>query len=188
MSDNAPSNAFPAGFKGFVSNGAFSGKTLGSVIYKTKFYDSGDVMYYESDGTPVLSGGDKVKRVSLGLSSQEGHLFDTDLFKYKGSEAVSTTNGFHLSVNASGITGFDTTEYDLEYQTNPTTNKLTKLAYRKFTFALGGGFDGWDIYRSVRTYAGEYIFDGSFGATMMLTATVAEDVLEEKPKPKTNKK
>ncbi len=158
MSENAPSNAFPAGFKGFVSNGAFSGKTLGSVIYKTKFYDSGDVMYYESDGTPVLSGGDKVKRVSLGLSSQEGRLFDTDLFKYKGSEAVSATNGFHLSVNASGITGFDTTEYDLEYQTNPTTNKLTKLAYRKFTFALGGGFDGWDIYRSVRTYAGEYIF------------------------------
>ena len=158
MSDNAPSNAFPAGFKGFVSNDAFSGKTLGEVIYKTKFYDSGDVMYYEADGTPVYSGGDKVKRVSLGLSSQEGHLFDSDLFKYKGTEANGATKGFHLSVNASSITGFETTEYDLEYQTNPTTNKLTKLAYRKFTFALGGGFDGWDIYRSVRTYAGEYIF------------------------------
>jgi hypothetical protein len=158
MSDNAPSNAFPAGFKGFVSNGAFSGKTLGSTVYKTQYYDSGEIMYYESDGTPVYSGGDKVKRTSLGLSSQEGHKFDSDLLKYKGSEASSSTHGFHLSVNAKRIPGFETTDYDLEYQTNPNDNKLTKIVYRKFTFAVGGGFDGWDIYRSVKTFAGEYIF------------------------------
>lgn len=33
-------------------------------------------------------------------------------------------------------------------------------------------------------HAGEYIFDGSFASTMMLTATVAEDVPKEKPKTK----
>jgi hypothetical protein len=37
-------------------------------------------------------------------------------------------------------------------------------------------------------HAGEYIFDGSFPSTMMLTATVIKDVVEEKPKPKTKKK
>jgi hypothetical protein len=50
---------------------------------------------------------------------------------------------------------------------------------------------GHDAYAApwVRiTHAGEYIFDGSFAATMMLTATVTEDVPEEKPKPKTKKK
>jgi len=37
-------------------------------------------------------------------------------------------------------------------------------------------------------HAGEYIFSGSFASTMMLTASVVEDVPEEKPKPKTKKK
>ena len=37
------------------------------------------------------------------------------------------------------------------------------------------------------THAGEYIFDGSFAATMMLTATISEEVTPEKPKPRTKK-
>ena len=36
-------------------------------------------------------------------------------------------------------------------------------------------------------HAGEYIFDGSFAATMMLTATVTNEIPEEKPKPKPKK-
>ena len=167
MSENAPSNAFPAGFKGFVNNAAFGSSSLGNVIFKTKFYNSGDVMYYQPDGTAVLSGGDKVKKVTLGFSTQEGSSYDSDLLKYKGAEANGATYGFHLSTNASSIltTGGDmvyqTTSYDLEGQTSPETNKLTNINYRKFTFALGGGFDGWDIYRKVRTFGGEYIFGKS---------------------------
>jgi hypothetical protein len=164
MSENAPANAFPAGFKGFTTNPAFGSSKLGNVIYKTQYFNSGDVMYYESDGTEILSGGDKVKKVTLGFSTQIGSSYDSDLLKYKGAEANGSTYGFHLSTNASTIvtTGgtqiYQTTPYDLEGQTDPNTNRLTNINYRKFTFALGGGFDGWDIYRKVRTLGGEYIF------------------------------
>jgi phage tail sheath protein FI len=69
-----------------------------------------------------------------------------------------------LSVNAAGLTGntitgleYSCTPYDFEGQTG-TDNKLTVLANRKFTFAVCGGFDGWDIYRNVRTYGDSFIF------------------------------
>ncbi len=157
MASNHPVDAFPAGFKGFTANTSFSGTTLGSVMYKTQFFEAGDVIGYESDGTEKLSAGDKVRKISFGLSSQVG--FDKDLFKYKGSAAAGSTNGFHLSTNASTITGttFVTTPYDLEGQTG-VDNVMTSINYRKFTFAVCGGFDGWDIYREVKTFGDPYIF------------------------------
>jgi len=129
MASNHPVDAFPAGFKGFTANTSFSGSTLGSVMFKTQFYDAGDVIGYEIDGTQKLSSGDKVRKVTFGLSSQIG--YDKDLFKYKGSAAAGSTNGFHLSTNASTITGttFTTTPYDLEGQTG-VDNVLTNINYR----------------------------------------------------------
>jgi hypothetical protein len=155
LSDNHPTDAFPAGFKGFMSNGSFSGSTLGSVMYKTQYYNAGDVISNESDGTPVLSSGDKIRKVSLGLSSQVG--FDKDLFKFKGSSASGETFGFHLSSNASTISGtnFQVTPYDLE---GSDKGSLDNINNRKFTFAVFGGKDGWDIYRDVRSYGDSYIF------------------------------
>jgi hypothetical protein len=155
MAENHPTDAFPAGFKGFTSNSAFSSSTLGAVKYKTQYFEAGDTVGYNADGSPILTNGDKIRKVSLGLSSQVG--FDKDLLKFKGVEAVGSTKGFHLSTNASTITGstFETTPYDLEG-----TNKglLESIGNRKFTFAVFGGRDGWDIYRSVRTYGDAYIF------------------------------
>ena len=160
LDPNHPTDAIPAGFKGYRNNTSFSGCTLGSSLYKTKYYDAGDVIGYEPDGTPITTNGDKVRKVSLGVSSQVG--FDSDLLKYKGNEAAGTTLGFHLSVNAATITGttYETTPYDLEGQLdiNNVPNKLTDINYRKFTFAVFGGRDGWDIYRNVRTYGDSYIF------------------------------
>jgi hypothetical protein len=158
MASNAPMDAFPAGFKGFTSS-LISSNKLGSVLYKTEYFDGGDVVYYESDGSQVLSNGDKVKKVSLGLSSQNGFKFDSDLFKYKGNAASSSTFGFHLSTNASTITGttYQTTSYDLEGQSG-TDNKLTNINFRKFTLAVCGGFDGWDIYRETRTLGDQFIY------------------------------
>jgi phage tail sheath protein FI len=77
--------------------------------------------------------------------------------------ADTETHGFHLSVNAATITGttFQTTPYDLEGQdplNNNSNNKLTNINFRKFTFAVYGGRDGWDIYRSTRTNTDAYIF------------------------------
>ena len=156
MADNAPSNAVPAGFKGFVSISNFNGATLGSAYFKTSYFDAGQTMYYDNNGDPVQSNGDKVKKVSLGLSSQKGFKFDADLFKFKGTNANTSTFGFHLSANAT--VQYMTTIYDLEGQTGGDANKLTNINYRKFTFAVCGGFDGWDIYRNVKTYDDKYIF------------------------------
>lgn len=158
MNENHPTDAYPAGFKGFVSHTSFGGSSdLGSVMYKTQYYTAGDTIGYQVDGTPILSGGDKLRRSYLGLSSQIG--IDRDLLKFKGTAAVGATDGFHLSVNASTITGttFMTTPYDLEGQTGA-DNFLTTLGNRKFTLAVCGGFDGWDIYRDVRTYGDAYIY------------------------------
>jgi len=164
MASDAPTDAFPAGFKGFTSAQLSGSTKLGSVLFKTTFLDAGDTAYYSADGTANLSNGDKVKKVSLGLSSQTGTKFDADLFKFKGDNASLSTFGFHLSTNAdsivdvSGKTIYQTTSYDLEGQTDPTNNKLANINYRKFTFAACGGFDGWDIYRETRTLGDQYIY------------------------------
>lgn len=156
MSENHPTDAFPAGFKGFQANSHFSGSTLGSVAFKTSYLSAGDVVSYEADGTPVMSNGDKIRKVSLGLSSQIG--FDKDLLKFKGMEAVGSTFGFHLSSNAASITGttYQCTPYDLEGNDK---GLLDTVGNRKFTFAVFGGRDGWDIYRNVRTNGDGYIFN-----------------------------
>jgi hypothetical protein len=155
MDPNHPTDAFPAGFRGFLTDNAFSGSTLGSVSYKTEYLSAGDVIYYEANGTPVLSNGDKIRKVSLGLSSQVG--FDRDLLKFKGADSTGESFGFHLSTNASSITttSFKCTPYDLEGNDK---GLLEGIAYRKFTFAVYGGRDGWDIYRDVRTNGDAYIF------------------------------
>lgn len=156
MAESHPTDAFPSGFKGFKNNGSFgTSSKLGGVMFKTQYYTAGDVISYESNGTPILSNGDKIRKVSLGLSSQIG--FDRDLLKWKGDGAVTETSGFHLSVNASTITGntYQTTPYDLE---GSDKGMLNNISYRKFTFAVCGGHDGWDIYRNVRTNGDSFIF------------------------------
>lgn len=156
MADNHPTDAFPAGFKGYTTNAQFGSSTLGSIKYKTQYYNAGDIVGYSTDGTPTYTNGDKPRKVSLGLSTQVG--FDKDLFKFKGTDAVGSTNGFHLSVNASTITGtvYDCTPYDLEGNDK---GLLDNIGYRKFTFGVFGGRDGWDIYREVRTNGDAYIFN-----------------------------
>jgi hypothetical protein len=157
MTDNAPSDAFPAGFKGFTSATLSGSTTLGGVIYKTNYFDAGETLYAGASYSAITSAGDKVKKVSLGLSSQDGFKHDADLFKFKGTLSLGTTTGFHLSTNASSITGttYQTTPYDLE---GTNKDKLANISYRKFTFAVCGGFDGWDIYRSTRTLGDQFIF------------------------------
>jgi len=158
MNDEHPTDAVPAGFKGFVAD-TIPNLILGNIMYKTSYYTAGDVVTY-TNGEPDDLPTDKVKKVSLGLSSQMG--FDSDLFKYKGQNASTTTTGFHLSANAATITGgtitgfmYDCTPYDLE---GTDKGMLATASYRKFTFAVCGGFDGWDIYRNVKTNSDAYIF------------------------------
>ena len=161
MVEDHPTDAVPAGFKGFTAD-TLDSAYLGNVMYKTSYYTAGDEVTYTA-GVPDDIATDRVRRVSLGLSSQMG--FDKSLFGYKGTAANFTSTGFHLSSNASSITGgtitgymFDCTPYDLE---GTSKGMLDVVANRKFTFAVNGGFDGWDIYRSVRTYGDAYIYGKS---------------------------
>jgi hypothetical protein len=159
MTANHPTDAFPAGFKGFTS-ATLSGTTLGNLVYKTKYFDAGDLLYSGSTVAAysgLTSSGDKVRRVSLGLSSQDGFKYDADLFKFKGTLNNGVTKGFHLSTNASSITGttYETTPYNLE---GISKGKLDNINFRKFTFAVCGGFDGWDIYRQTKTLGDQFIF------------------------------
>ena len=172
MVDGHPTDAIPAGFQGylsdtFVSSGSsgYSGK-VGGLQYKTEYFNAGDETgSYDTLGEPTLAPRvETYKKTSLGLSSSVG--YDSDMFKFKGDNPIRLVPGFHLSVNASLISGttntnlaYYTTPYDLEGQTgSDLTNKLININYRKFTFAPAGGFDGWDIYRNVRTNTDEYIF------------------------------
>ena len=158
LADNAPADAIPAGFKGCTTK-----DSIGGLTFKTKYNTAGETIYYNTDGSAEISNGDKVKKVTLGLSSQSHIGYDKDMFKFKGVGANEVTFGFHLSTNASTITDangntvYETTAYDFEGQTG-VDNPLTGISYCKFTLPVFGGFDGWDIYRNVRTNKDGYIF------------------------------
>ncbi len=170
LNPDHPTDAFPAGFRGYPTSRLGLGNLgrLGGITYKTEYLIAGQATdQYTTLGEPIYAGQmDKYKRVSLGISSSVG--YDDDIFSFKGNNTTGNTitTGFHLSVNAATITGatltgfeFDTTPYDLENQTGTIyTNPLTSINYRKFTFAPCGGFDGWDIYRRARTFGDGYVF------------------------------
>jgi len=159
MANDHPTDAVPAGFRGFTTD-QLDTSVLGGVLFKTEYYNAGAAVTYTWDGIQEDYSGDKLRRVMLGLSTQIG--YDNSMFRFKGKNANTTTPGFHLSSQAATLTGstitgfeFDCTPYDLEGQTG-VNNKLIEITYRKFTFALNGGFDGWDIYRDVRTFGDEF--------------------------------
>ena len=83
MADGAPLDAVPAGFEGFTA-ASLSSSPLGNVLYKTEYYQAGDVVTYTGGIADSISG-DKIRRETLGLSSSVG--FDDDLFKFKGKNA-----------------------------------------------------------------------------------------------------
>jgi hypothetical protein len=158
LADGFPTDAVPAGFKGCITK-----EMIGGMPFKTKYYTAGETISYNADGSPNTSNGDKVRKVSLGMSTQSHVVYDKDILKFKGVSASQEIKGFHMSLNAASIVDtngdaiYETTNYDLEGQTG-TDNPLTAIAYRKFTMPVFGGFDGWDIYRNVRTYSDAYIF------------------------------
>lgn len=162
MVEDHPIDAIPAGFKGFTTD-TIESTTLGGIQYKTQYLSAGDFTgeYTIGTGEPIYaSTPDRPKRVTLGISSNVG--YDNDIFNFKGVDANKITTGFHLSKNAATITGntltgfeFDCTPYDLE---GVDKGLLDSIYYRKFTLAVCGGYDGWDIYRDVRTNTDGYVF------------------------------
>jgi hypothetical protein len=184
MNEDAPIDALPCGFEGFQFR-EYAGVRPPFPIYKTKYDFPGEVVYNPPFGLSsgaediIRSAGDNVRRTYLGISDTVG--YDLDFYSYKGKQlplSVCTdtsgdnwfykTKGFHMDINASGITianSFSTSGTPAfyvgsgEFTSDPTdeTNPYYRLFARKFSLLCSGGFDGWDIYRESRTNEDKFI-------------------------------
>lgn len=175
LDEKAPTDAVPAGFEGIPFRYA-TGVLSPRVSYKLKYYKAGDTVYTPPFGTPVISTGDKVKRVFLGYSDTVG--IDSDMFQFKGYDPSGgngeyndgaiwgkRVRGFHMDKNAAAIVDsegnqvFDVGEgqfTDIDAIAIDNTEPYYDIRTRKFTACLSGGFDGWDIYRDYRTNTDDY--------------------------------
>ena len=182
MNEDAPSDALPCGFRGYQTR-QYSSYKSPHLIYKTKYYTAGEVIFNPPFGSSVgdnltRSGGDNVRKTYLGVSNTVG--IDADFASYKGKQNPTSlkdatestpwsvlTKGFHMDSGATVVTipaGYTTSgESAFEvgvtsFRKDPTseTDPYYKLNARKFTVIPTGGFDGWDIYREYRTNADRY--------------------------------
>jgi len=124
MNEDAPSDALPAGFEGYLMRnyGAWPTTRPPFPIYKTKYDAPGDVIYNPPFGTilgvdnEVISSGDNARRSYLGFSTTVG--WDVNFFDYKGKQNPSgftcyeqtyanwsfLTKGFHMDSGATAVT------------------------------------------------------------------------------------
>ena len=178
MDEDAPIDALPCGFEGYVFR-EYSGAKSPFILYKTKYNTPGEVIYNPPFGNSVggtnstRSAGDKVRKTYLGVSNTVG--IDSDFFMYGGKQNPSNigtategndwaylTKGFHMDSGAtvvtiaggyatSGETAFEVGEAEFRSEPTDQTNPYYRLNSRKFTVSPKGGFDGWDIYREYRS-------------------------------------
>jgi len=182
MNEDAPVDALPCGFNGFNFRN-YAGANSPFPIIKGKYDFPGEVIYdppfglSSGNNDALVSSGDNVRRTYLGISNSLG--WDPAYFEYVGKRnPINSCDidglpfnyrsaGFHMDVNASGITigpEFSTSGDprficgNSPFITEPElpTNAYYRLFARKFTFLVQGGFDGWDIYREYRTNTDQF--------------------------------
>jgi hypothetical protein len=163
---------FPAGFEGYLFNNfavsaTTSGSTVGviegitpKIFYKRAYADD-----------------ERIKRIYLGISENAyntanvvGTGINQNFFNFNGLETTTKvkTNGFHMDKYASGITSngysFDYGADVFQTISNVTDplNAYYDINTRKFTLVPAGGFDGWDVYRFVRSYGDLYRLNGIY--------------------------
>ena len=168
------SDAFPAGFVGFPIRN-YQSNSNSSVLDPT-------LTYKTTYGTF-----ENKRKFYLGITQTEG--IDTDFFDYKGvpttpslNEWTGMTKGFHMDVDASGVTIdnvvvtinssggtyspiflFDTGNAEFRTDAGLVGTDYENLYSRKFTFVPYGGFDGWDVYRTRRSNLDSFIINGIKG-------------------------
>ena len=182
------SEAFPAGFVGFPVRDYQTNSNPTVVTPK--------LMYNQAYGAF-----DNKRKIYLGLSETVG--IDADFFDYKGVPTTSSpniwtgmTNGFHMDVDASGVTIdnvtvvinnsggtyspiflFDTGVWQFRTDAGLVGGPYEKLYARKFTFAPYGGFDGWDIYNTRRTNTDKFLINGTYGAAGLTSGAFSNRTL-----------
>ena len=200
LSDEAPIDALPCGFRGFEERvyDSVSNPSPFPVI-KNKYFFPGETIFDPPFGSTyggtniVSSSGDVVRRTYLGMSSQFG--VDSDLLQYKGKQnpvvgwdtATESlpwnyqTQGFHMDSGATVVTISNAQVTSgtpafvcgvASFDGEPTTqdNPYYFLYSRKYTFCFQGGFDGWDTYREFRTNQDRFML-GASGYLQGSTAT-----------------
>jgi hypothetical protein len=152
LSEDAPIDAVPAGFRGYgVKDYNFATASNQGVNYKTEYYTAGQVIGVDINGNSITVNADKLRKTYMGISNTVG--FDPSFFEFSGdSVGVEVTKGFHLSSQADSS----------EFETSPENFELSegnfeKLVGCKFTIAPAGGFDGFDVFRKERTNTDQYI-------------------------------
>ena len=203
MSEEAPIDALPCGFEGYISR-EYANATPPYLVYKTKYFKPGDVVYNPPFGSsnggdnPVISSGENPRKAYLGISNISG--IDYDFFEYKGKQLPPNlgtdttgmewgyiTKGFHMDSGATVVTianGYATSGQSAfevgvgSFNSEPTdsSSPYYRLNTRKFTLMAYGGFDGWDIYREYRTNEDTYALGQSgfkYGAEPSITYPTA---------------
>lgn len=173
FADEYPEDSFPAGFEGYLFNDysvSATTTTNGSVgvipkiFYKTS-YKTTDRLNSTYLGVSE-KGFDTTTSVGTGINQ--------NMFNYSGKNPTIKSKGFHLDSGATStyyngtllIGQFETGVGQLQTGSDITSSNDTYYdeSSRKFTFVPYGGFDGWDVHRTERTYGDLYrkggIFDG----------------------------
>ena len=119
--DGVFTGSLPCGFEGYNFRQYGTCGTNPYIVYKTKYYLPGEVVYDPPFGSgtgnnQIKSGGDKVIKTYLGLSDTIGAAYDTDFFNYKGKITPSKvctqntggdwaiyTKGFHMDSGATVV-------------------------------------------------------------------------------------
>jgi hypothetical protein len=142
---NAPIDAFPAGFEGYIVRDYDTGVLAPAPVYKT---------FYEPTA-------EKIKKVYLGFTNTKG--FDQNLFNWKGytndsspNQWTATTKGFHMDSGATIAGNFEVGRYEFRTEAGIQGTDYESIFARKFTFAPYLGFDGWNCYRDTRTNSDRY--------------------------------
>lgn len=155
VDDERVKDSVPMGFTGYEVK-KISNLKSPKIIYNKNFQISGSTFE---------------KKYYFGLSEKAG--IDGDFFNFKGvykNSNIELTNGFHIESAAAGIDSltvlvngqplscaFETLSTDdglSNKVANDTDADAKKL--KKFTAYFYGGFDGWDIFRTVRTNNNDY--------------------------------
>jgi hypothetical protein len=142
---NAPLDAFPAGFEGYITRDYPSGAQAPSPIYKLDYDPTSE----------------KIKRVYLGITDTIG--IDQNLFNWKGytndsspNQWTAMTSGFHMDKDAGVAGDFEVGCCEFRTVSSIQGTDYESISARKFTFVPQLGFDGWNCYRENRTNTDRY--------------------------------
>lgn len=142
---DAPIDAFPAGFEGYVVRDYPTGVQAPYPVYKTDYDPTAE----------------KIKKVYLGLTNTVG--IDQNLFNWKGytndsspNQWTATTKGFHMDSGAGVAGDFEVGTAEFRTAAGIEGTDYESIFARKFTFVPQLGFDGWNCYRKNRTNSDRY--------------------------------